>query len=150
MLSVLLLQDTDLLNDNFSFLELHTGAVELPLENIVPHLFVLAGEGRVHELYSKLLQRHLLDVVRYIRQALLYQVFNAQLLLQSVDMNLVDRELLSDVSHLLFCIFLLGVTVSTISHHLMKQLLFLRELLGQELPTIFLVKEVIDTSSFAN
>ena len=65
-------------------------------------------------------------------------------------MYLVDRELLSDVSHLLFCILLLSVTVSTISHHLMKQLLFLRELLRQELPAVFVVKEVIDTSLFAD
>ena len=150
MLSVLLLQVTYLLNNNFSFLELHTSTIELSLENIVPHLLVLAGKGRVDELDPKLLQRHLLDVVRHIRQALLYQILYAKLLLQSVDMYLVDRELLSDVSHLLFCIFLLGVTVSTISHNLMKQLLFLRELLRQELPAILLVKEVIDTSFFAN
>ena len=150
VLSVLLLQVTYLLNNNFSFLELHTGPIELPLENIVPHLLVLACKGRVDELDPKFLQRHLLDVVGHIRQALLYQVLYAKLFLQSVDMYLVYRELLSDVSHLLFCIFLLSVTVSSISHHLMKQLLFLRELLGQELPAIFLVKEVIHTSLFAN
>ena len=133
-----------------SFLELHTGTIKLPLEYIVPHLFVLASKGRVDKLDSKFLQRHLLDVVRHIRQALLYQVLHAKLLLQSVDMYLVDRELLSDFCHLLFCIFLLSVSVSTISHHLMKKLLFLREFLRQELPAIFLVKEIIDTSLFTN
>ena len=65
-------------------------------------------------------------------------------------MYLVDRELLSDVGHFLFCIFLLSVPVSTISHHLMKQLLFLGELLRQELPAIFVIEEVILTSLFAN
>ena len=81
MLSVLVLQVTYLLDNNFSFLELHTGTIELPLENIVPHLFVLASKSRVDELYPKFLERHLLDVVGHIRQALLYQVFYAELLL---------------------------------------------------------------------
>ena len=65
-------------------------------------------------------------------------------------MDLVYGELLTDLRHLLLYLLLLGITVTSVPHDLMEQLLLLREFFGQELPPVPLIEEVVSATLFAN